>query len=106
MKYLCTYGINQLLPNGQEIGSCIFHYIKNYVRTEKLVMFSDQCGGQNRNIKMTALCNYIVSSELSTVNEINHKFLVSRHSFLPCDQDLGLVEKQKKFCRDIFVPDD
>lgn len=25
---------------------------------------------------------------------------------MPCDQDFGLVKKQKKFFRDIFVPDD
>lgn len=90
----------------QEVGSCVLHYIKNFVKTEKLIMYSDQCGGQNRNIKMAALCNYIVSSNLSVVKEIHHTFLVSGHSYLPCDQDFGLVEKQKKFFRDIFVPDD
>lgn len=80
----------------QEIGSCVLHYIKNFVKTEKLIMYSDQCGGQNRNIKMAALCNYIVSCNISGVKEIHHKFLVGGHSYLPCDQDFGLVEKQKK----------
>lgn len=39
----------------QEIGSCIMHYVRNYVRTPNLIMYSDQCGGQNRNIKMAAI---------------------------------------------------
>jgi len=58
-------------------------------------MYADQCRGQKRNIKMSVLCNYIVASPSFTVNEIDHKFLVSGHSFLPCDKDFGLVEKQK-----------
>lgn len=79
----------------QEVGSCLLHYIKTNVRSKRLVMYSDQCGGQNRNIKMAVLCNYIVSSPDFTVTEIHHKFLVSGHSYLPCDQDFGLIEKEK-----------
>lgn len=90
----------------QEIGSCIAHYIKNNVRTSRLIMYSDQCGGQNRNFKIAALCSYIVSSEDYTVNTIDHKFLVSGHSYLPNDQDFGLVEKNKKHYKNIYVPSD
>lgn len=79
----------------QEIGLCILHYVKTYVSSTKLIMYSDQCGGQNRNIKMATICNYIVANTSLSVNEIDHKFLVSGHSLLPCDQDFGLVEKQK-----------
>lgn len=57
-------------------------------------MYSDQCGGQNRNIKIATIYNYIVANKSFSVDEIDHKFLVSGHSFLPCDQDFGLVEKQ------------
>ncbi|KAL4104820.1 hypothetical protein QTP88_020096 [Uroleucon formosanum] len=58
-----------------EIGSCIIHYVKTYISSNKLIMYSDQSG-------------------------------VSGHSFLPCDQYFGLVEKQKKFHPDIHLPDD
>lgn len=88
-----------------EVGSCILHYVKNYVTSQKLIMYSDQCGGQNRKIKMAVLCKYIVAIPSLTVNEIQ-TFLVSGHSFLPCDQDFGLVEKQKKFHSEIHVPHD
>lgn len=89
----------------QEVGSCLLHYIKTNVRSKRLVMYSDQCGGQNRNIKMAVLCNYIVSSPDFTVTEIHHKFLVSGHSYLPCDQDFGLIEKEKKYFTDrVHVP--
>jgi len=89
----------------QEIGSCILYFLKKFVSTEHLIMYSDQCGGQNRNIKLSLLCQYIVSSPEYTVKNIDHKFLVSGHSYLPCDQDFGLVEKQKKLFPNIFIPE-
>lgn len=89
----------------QEIGSCILYFLKKFVSTEHLIMYSDQCGGQNRNIKLSLLCQYIVSSPEYIVKNIDHKFLVSGHSYLPCDQDFGLVEKQKKLFPNIFIPE-
>lgn len=90
----------------QEIGSCIMHYVKNYVQTPNLIMYSDQCGGQNRNIKMAAICTYMTYSDNFSPKVISHKFLVSGHSYLPCDQDFGMIEKQKRYFKDIFLPDD
>lgn len=52
-----------------EIGSCLLHYMKKYVTTTNLIMYSDQCGGQNRNIKLSAICNYIVCSNKFTVKK-------------------------------------
>lgn len=64
----------------QEIGSCILHYVINFVTSTKLVMYSDQCVSQNRNIKMASLCNYIVASTSFAVEEIDHKsYLVVIH---------------------------
>lgn len=88
----------------EEIGSCLMHYIKNFVTTPNLIMYSDQCGGQNRNIKMAAICMYVVASSDFTPNVIDHKFLVSGHSYLPCDRDFGTIEKQKRFVSEIYVP--
>lgn len=90
----------------QEVGSCLAHYIKNNVTTRNLIMYSDQCGGQNRNFKMAALCTFLVSCEEYTVDRIDHKFLVSGHSYLPNDQDFGLVEKNKKHYPNVYLPDD
>lgn len=90
----------------QEVGSCILFYIKNFVKSKRLIMYSDQCGGQNRNIKLSLLCNYITASPNFSVEEIDHKFMVSGHSYLPCDQDFGLIEKEKRFHPHIFVPND
>lgn len=45
---------------------------------------------------MAAICNYIVVSNYNPVDEIIHKFLVSGHSFHPCNHDFSVVAKQKK----------
>lgn len=74
--------------------------------TKKLILYSDQCGGQNRNIKMAVLCQYITTHSDFTVENIDHKFFLSGHSYLACDQDFGLIEKKKKLFKNIFVPDD
>lgn len=37
--------------------------------------------------------------------EINQKFLVSGHSFLPCDRDFALIECQRKI-KKAYVPED
>lgn len=70
----------------QEIGSCLMYYFKHSVKTKKVIMYSDGCGGQNRNIKMALICHYVVQSQEFTIEEIQHKFLVSGHSFLVCDR--------------------
>ena len=90
----------------QEVGSCLLYYVKNFVHTRNLIMYSDQCGGQNRNIKLSLMCSYITTSPDNTVSRIDHKFLCSGHSYLPCDQDFGLVEKSKKYHSNIYVPND
>lgn len=46
---------------------------------------------------------YLVSIEL--FDTIEHKFLVSGHSFLPCDRDFALIEKRKRVCK-AFVPEE
>lgn len=90
----------------QEIGSCLLHFIKNYVHTEKLIMYSDQCGGQNRNIKIALICNFVVGLNDYLPIEIHHKFLVSRHSYLACARDFGVIEKEKRYHPEIYVPND
>ncbi|CAB3252755.1 unnamed protein product [Arctia plantaginis] len=48
---------------------------------------------------------HIVSSPQCTVENIDHKFTVCGHSFSSCDRAFGLVEKQKKYFPDIYVPE-
>lgn len=104
--YMYVWNESMASRGPQEIGSCLLHFIKNYVHTEQLIMYSDQCGGQNRNIKMALICNFVVNSNDYLPTEIHHKFLVSGHSYLACDRDFGVIEKEKRYHPEIYVPND
>lgn len=59
----------------------ILQYVNNYVISLKLIMYSDQCGRQNKNINsIVTLCNYKVANPSIRVDEIDHKFLVSEQN--------------------------
>ncbi|MPC80009.1 hypothetical protein E2C01_074572 [Portunus trituberculatus] len=75
-----------------EIGSCLLQYINTYVPalTTKLVIFSDNCGGENKNLNLSLLMIRFVQS--GRFCSIKHYFLMSGHSYMSCDRDFGNLE--------------
>jgi len=82
----------------QEIASCLKeHFEQNIPNTTKEVtLYSDSCGGQNRNTKMSVMLPKILQSHPS-LEVINQKFFIPGHSFSTCDQDFGIIEKEKRY---------
>ena len=80
----------------QEIASCLLYHIRNCLppTTKEVILYSDSCGGQNRNIKMTLMLSYIVQK--TEIQEIQQKFFLPGHSFSTGDQDFGIIEREKK----------
>lgn len=41
----------------QEVGSCLLKYLGTHISddVEELILWSDSCGGQNRNIKIVLM---------------------------------------------------
>lgn len=64
---------------------------------KKLIIWSDNCCGQIKNRMMIFLYMYLISTGLFDV--IEHKFLVSGHSFSAADRDFALIEKRWKVSR-------
>lgn len=89
-----------------QIGSCLIKHILNNVEehTKKIILYSDKCGGQNRNIKLSLLLKRLLCFE-PNLQEIQQHFFVSGHSTNDCDRSFALIEKQKKFTQDIFTTD-
>ena len=90
-------------PN--EIASCLWHWLGS-LRAEKniprdWIAYSDSCGGQNRNIVIAAFWSHVVQ-ELD-VDCIDHIFMVSGHSYLPCDEDFGVDDKEKRKNETVFT---
>ena len=76
-----------------EIASCMLHYIENEIKPEvtKLVVFSDNCGGQNKN--WTLMCMYLRQIHANRFTRVEHIFMVAGHSYLPCDRDFGHIDR-------------
>ena len=88
-----------------EIASCLMKYLlgvcaKKTIR--KIVMFSDACGGQNRNKYIAAMCHYLVNY-MNTLTEINHIFMVTGHSHMEVDSVHSMVEKFSRNVK-VFIP--
>lgn len=89
----------------QEIMSCLLKFIKNLpTNITHIDAFSDNAGGQNKNNNIIKFRCYVVSN--TQIQSVDHRFLVSGHSFLECDQDFAVIEKTKRKCNRVFVPDD
>ncbi|CAH1960881.1 unnamed protein product [Acanthoscelides obtectus] len=89
----------------QEIGSCLLRYVQQLPNSvEHIIAFSDNAGGQNKNNNIIKFWRHI--AQTTSICRIDHKFLISGHSYMEFDQDFGLIEKSKKKNQYVFVPDD
>ncbi|CAH1111345.1 unnamed protein product [Psylliodes chrysocephalus] len=90
-----------------QIATCIFKQLSSLTQQiKKAILYSDSCGGQNRNSHVSAMFLTLLQ-QCSQLEQIDHKFMVSGHSHLECDVDHGMIEKQKKHLQmQISVPHD
>lgn len=80
-----------------EIGSILYHYLTYCLPKEiKVSMFSDTCGGQNRNQYVASVLLWLVMQEDTHLDIIEHKFLESGHSYMEADSMHSAIETAKK----------
>lgn len=87
-----------------EISSCLVKYLKTVDEEgyQHVVLYSDTCGGQNRNrIFSTAIIHFLCSA--SHVKLIEHKYFESGHSQMECDSMHSAIEHSFKD-REIDLP--
>lgn len=83
-----------------EISSCLYTYLTKEINShgkKKLILWSDNCGGQNKNQFIIAM--YLTLLAKNVFDEIIHKFPIKGHTFLSCDRDFAIIEKRKKVCK-------
>ena len=91
----------------QEVESCLLTHFKEHPTTAThLIAYSDSCGGQNRNINTVCLFLHVVGSLDYSYTTIDHKFMISGHSYLPNDRDFGNIEQAKHRRGSLFVPEE
>lgn len=98
---MCMWHEGIAQRGSNEMISCLLQVFNTHDFKDNLVVWSDNCSGQNKNRVMIFFFMYLVAIGLFT--KIEHTFFVSGHSFLPCDRDFALIEKRKKCCK-VFVP--
>lgn len=106
--YMYNWNESTASRGSQEIGSCLYkHFIKFVPKdTQNIILWSDACSGQNRNIKMALMLKkFLCMSDYPDLTSIEQHFFVSGHSYNSCDRSFGLIEKQKRMTESIFVPE-
>lgn len=87
-----------------EIGSCLLKYLEALPITVKYVtMFSDTCGGQNRNQYVAAALLHCVKH--LPIEVIEQKFLESGHTYMEVDSMHSAIESAKKGVS-VYYPDE
>lgn len=89
----------------EEIASCLLNYLTSRPTTgeEELIVYTDNCGGQNKNWFLMLLWLQLVREK--KYKSIEHRFLVSGHTYLPSDRDFAVIEKYKKYLRQVYCPE-
>ena len=94
--YMFMWDETQAARGPNEIGSCILKWLDMVAEQPDgdfthLRIFADNCAGQNKNIYIIlALLQKIQQKRVFRIEVI---FLVSGHTYLPCDRAFGVIEK-------------
>ncbi|XP_072402172.1 uncharacterized protein [Diabrotica undecimpunctata] len=87
-----------------KIGTCLYKWFETLQPEVKhITVFSDTCGGQNRNQNIVALFLYLV--QVTSIDIIEHKFLESSHSYMEVDSMHSAIEKEKKY-QPVYIVND
>lgn len=92
-------------------GSCdianvmLKHFTQHPPKSENLVVYSDNCSGQNKNWLFVAFWLQLIRERF--YKNIEHRFFVSGHTYMPCDRDFGIIENyKKKNVSNVYCPND
>lgn len=84
-------GVGGKGPN--EVSTFLHQYLKeNMGDVEHLHVFTDGCGGQNKNHTIVRALSALVS--LGMFKTIEQYFPIRGHSFLPCDRDFAVLKRK------------
>lgn len=83
-----------------DIASCLCNFIISKLpdlnpNVKKLIIYSDSCPGQNKNLIVTTMLMLVVKLS-PQLQSIEHKFLVLGYTHMKADTDHTLIERKKK----------
>lgn len=76
----------------------LFYFICKFLddEVEELHVFCDSTGGQNKNFTIIRFIHFIANKHIHGIKEIKITFPVRDHSFLECDNNVGLWNFKEK----------
>ena len=77
-----------------ETSNCVFKYLSALSDVNRVVLYSDICGGQNRNAAFCSTRLHAVKTFPFSV--IDHKYMKSGHSQMECDSVHAAVETARR----------
>ena len=88
-----------------EIASCIYKFVTTLVppTIKKLVIFSDNCPGQNKNYTMILFYLHLIHSR--HFDEVTHVFLRTGHTYMPADACFATIENVVRRRQFAYSPD-
>lgn len=103
--YMYMWSEDMASRGADDIGSCVIKHLQKYAGsdTKKVILYSDACGGQNRNIKITLLLKKVLS-QLGNIDTITQKYFISGHSYNNCDSSFALIERQRTVTTEVYIP--
>ena len=115
---LCIYDLNtckancflwdetMALKGSNEINSCLLKWLELNQSDgfKNLIIFADNCVGQNKNIYVTLNCLRLL--QIGDLDSIKIEFMVAGHSYMPCDHTFGSIELKIRKKNIINTPDE
>lgn len=103
--YMYMWSENNGKRGSDEIASILLKHFKEREHLPKnLIVYTDNCGGQNKNWVLVGLWKQLVVE--GVFDSVEHRFLVVGHTHLPSDRDFAMIEKYKKKMKAVYEPAD
>lgn len=88
---------------GNEMASCLLRYIIDLDNSiDKLIIWSDNCPSQNRNMHMI-LCYFYALQLKHSITSIEHRYLLRGHTHMEVDSVHSRLEREMKKTPDFSV---
>jgi hypothetical protein len=86
-----------------EVGTCLINYICAFpTNVSEIVLYSDTCGGQDRNQFVMVGLSYAMKKN-KNLRKIGHKFFEKGHSEMECDLMHAAIEHARRNTN-VYVP--
>lgn len=99
-----TWHEGQARRGALEVASALRLFIKDHPAVKRWILWSDSCGGQNRNRFFVAAMLHLFS--LGGISSIELKYLIPGHTMMDADKAHARIERAKRKDMIILYPTD